>query len=113
MLPFRTVTTVFRRIYLFSLLLFITWLPRYEYPERRENEPGFNEVFLDSNDDFDTADFDLPSPNVAYAPAAEITSNSITASFLLTILIIVSLGWFIATKIKTNKNIKQTVYPEF
>ena len=55
---------------------------------------------------------DLPSPNVAKAPAAETTNNSITASFLLRILHIVSLGLFTATKIKTNNNIKQTVYPE-
>jgi hypothetical protein len=78
----------------------------------RENEPGLSEVLLDSNDDLGRVDFDFPSPNVAYAPAAEIISNRITASFLLIILHIINLGWFIATKIKTNKNIKQTVYPE-
>ena len=57
-------------------------------------------------------DLDLPSPKDAKAPAAVITNNSVTDSFLLNILNIVSPGRFIATKVMTNNNIKQTVYPE-
>jgi len=78
----------------------------------RENEPGLSKILLDNNDDLGIPDLDLPSPKDAKAPAADIANKSITDSFLLTILTIVSLGRFIATKIKTNNNIKQTVYPE-
>jgi len=55
---------------------------------------------------------DLPSPNVAKEAIAETAINVTTAIFLPITLNIVSLGWFIATKIKTKKDIKATVCPE-
>jgi hypothetical protein len=111
-LPFCRVTTVFRRKYLFSAAVFITWLPRKAYPDLREKDPAFKDVLFVRSGVLEELDFDFPSPSVAKAPAAKTVSKTNTASFLLKSLLILNMSWFIATKIKTKKNIKQTVYPE-